>query len=77
MIAMAFVEGAVEQQIRAGAIGAPLVVKGRPFPKDSGRAEIDVGVRTSRVRVVVCHLSFAFSASIDISLFRRDIRSDS
>src|SRR5437764_598193 len=59
----AVVQGAVEQQIRAGCPGAPLVVKRGPFPKDSGRAKIDVGGRTSRARVVNSHFPFTFSPS--------------
>ena len=56
-----FVQGAVEQQIWAGALGAPLVVKRRPLTKDGRCVEIDVGVRSSLARLVVCHFPFAFS----------------
>ena len=53
----------VPSNIRAGSIGAPLIVEGRPFPKASRRIEIDVRVGTGRGRIVVRHFPFAFSPS--------------
>src|ERR1700716_335592 len=53
------VQRTVEQQIRAGALGAPLIVEGRPFPKSSRRIEIDV-IGAAWARVLVGHFSLAF-----------------
>ena len=57
------IQRAVEQQIRAGRIGAPLIVEGRPFPKAGRRIEIDVRGGTGLGRIVVGHFPFTFSLS--------------
>src|SRR4051794_28540567 len=57
----ALIQSAFEQQIRTGALDAPLIVERRPFPKDSWRIEIDVMV--GRGRFALCHFPFAFSPS--------------
>lgn len=53
----ALTQRAVDQQIRAGRVGAPLVAEGRPFPEDRRRIEIDVTVAF----IVVGHFRFALA----------------
>jgi len=53
----ALIQRALAQQIRAGALGASLVVQRRPLPEDSRRIKIDVTVGP----IVVGHFPSAFS----------------